>query len=464
MRMMNRFLVVFFLTLCAAGECFAQSFEEALSFALGNNPSLLSASSEYMAIRQTQYVALSSSLPQIEAYSRSTTNDKKTNCLYDVNGSCAGAARDEQVPPGLDEHRNDSWGVNASMLVFSSGKNFNEFRKARADIAAQKINLKNTEQTVLLSAAQAFLDVLRDQALTSLSEKNVEVLESQFQAVNDQFEVGIVTRTDVAQSESRLKQAQSNLLIQNASLAASRAAYQEVIGQPPGALIPPENLPALPEQLDQALLIARSNSPILRSAQEIARGARYETYSTVAASLPQVRLFGNYSVTHDPDRMKIGLEDEITNFGIEVSMPVFTGGRTIAAVNASRHVANTTKYNVHVASNQVDRLVTVAWNDFNAAGGRIEASKGQIHASRIALEGVQQERELGTRTTLDVLNAEQELLDARVAQVKAERDQILSAYRLLSAVGRLTGENLGLVPVKFEESDRKQLGGNALID
>ena len=417
-----------------------------MSLALGNNPQLLAATSEYKAIRQTQFVALSASLPQFEAYARSSTNDMKTNCLIDLNGICNGAAVDDEVPPFMEEHDSEGWGVNASMDVFTSGKNFNEFRKARADIAAQKISLQNTEQTVLLNAAQAFLDVLRDQALTNLRQKNVEVLERQFQAVKDQFEVGIVTRTDVAQSESRLKLAQSNLLLQNASLSASRATYQEVIGQPPGRLIPPEDLPELPELLEQALIIARSNSPILRSAQEVARGAKYATYSTVAASLPQVRLFGNYSVMDDPTRMKVGLQEEVTNFGVEVKMPVFTGGRSIAAINASRHVSNNSKYNVHAASNQVQKLVTIAWFDFNAAGGRVEASNGQILASKIALEGVQQERELGTRTTLDVLNAEQELLDARVAQVQAERDQILSAYKLLSAIGRLTGDNLELIP------------------
>ena len=448
---MKRLLTIFVLTFITVGDGFTQSFEEAMSLALGNNPQLLAATSEYKAIRQTQFVALSASLPQFEAYARSSTNDMKTNCLIDLNGICNGAAVDDEVPPFMEEHDSEGWGVNASMDVFTSGKNFNEFRKARADIAAQKISLQNTEQTVLLNAAQAFLDVLRDQALTNLRQKNVEVLERQFQAVKDQFEVGIVTRTDVAQSESRLKLAQSNLLLQNASLSASRATYQEVIGQPPGRLIPPEDLPELPELLEQALIIARSNSPILRSAQEVARGAKYATYSTVAASLPQVRLFGNYSVMDDPTRMKVGLQEEVTNFGVEVKMPVFTGGRSIAAINASRHVSNSSKYNVHAASNQVQKLVTIAWFDFNAAGGRVEASNGQILASKIALEGVQQERELGTRTTLDVLNAEQELLDARVAQVQAERDQILSAYKLLSAIGRLTGDNLELIPTSLAD-------------
>ena len=446
MSFMNRFLTIFILTFINVGDALTQSFEESMSLALGNNPQLLAAISEYKAVRQSQYIALSASLPQIEAYARSSTNDSKTNCLVDLDGVCNGVAVDQQVPPFLEEHDTEGWGLNASMSIFTSGKNFNDFRKARADIVTQKISLQNTEQTVLLNAVQAFLDVLRDQALTSLRQKNVEVLERQFQAVKDQFEVGIVTRTDVAQSESRLKLAQSNLLLQNASLSASRATYQEVIGQPPGRLIPPEKLPELPELLEQALTIARSNSPILRSAQEIARGAKYVTYSTVAASLPQVRLFGNYSVMDDPTRMKVGLQDEVTNFGVEVKMPVFTGGRSLAAINASRHVANNSKYNVHAAANQVHKLVTIAWFDFSAAGGRVEASNGQILASKIALEGVQQERELGTRTTLDVLNAEQELLDARVAQVKAERDQILSAYRLLSAIGRLTGDNLELIP------------------
>jgi TolC family type I secretion outer membrane protein len=412
----------------------AQSFNVALKLALENNPVLAAARSEYKAVRQNQYVALGNSLPQIAAYARSTTNDMTT--LQDYTG--------EEVSL-LSKHRNDSWGLTGEMVVFSSGKNLNDFRKARADIAAQRVSLINTEQTVLLEAVQAILDVLKDQAVMSLRRKNVQVLERQFQATNDQFEVGIVTRTDVAQSESRLKLAQSNLLLQNASFAASRAFYREVIGQDSGQLSPPEALPELPESLEAALQFARSNSPVLRTAQEYARGARYTTYSTVGGALPKVSLFGNYAVTEDPNRMKIGLEEEVTNFGIEVSMPVFTGGKTLAAINASRHVANNTRLQVHAASNKVERQVTVTWNNFNAASGRIEASSQQIAASEIALEGVKQELELGTRTILDVLDAEQELLDARVAQIQAERDQILSAYSLLSAIGKLTGTNLGIV-------------------
>ncbi|MGC6472124.1 MAG: TolC family outer membrane protein [Parvibaculales bacterium] len=424
------FLAILALPCLPAG---AESFEAALKRTLETNPSLSSERSRYLAIRQNQIVAVSASLPQVSAYARSSTNDMTS--INDVTG--------EEISL-IGKHRNDSWGLSAKMDVFTSGKNFSDLMKTRADIRAQRQSLISTEQRVLLGAISAYLGVLRDEAVLSLRQKNVEVLTRQYESVTDQFEVGIVTRTDIAQSESRLELAQARLIRQQASLAASRATYLEVIGVDPENLSAPETLPELPGSLEEALDIAMRQSPAMMLARENSRSADYASFSAVAGSLPKVSLFGTYSITEDPNRMKQGIEEEMTNFGIEVSMPIFTGGKSYAAVRASQHVKNTTRMLVHAARDSVERDVTVSWYNFKAATGEIEASTKQINASEIALDGVKQERELGIRSILDLLNAENELLDARVALIEAERNQIIAAYSLLSSVGRLTGEQLGI--------------------
>ncbi|MGC6511543.1 MAG: TolC family outer membrane protein [Parvibaculales bacterium] len=417
----------------------AESFEAALKRTLETNPTLSSERSRYMAIRQNQIVAISASLPQVSAYARSSTNDMTS--INDVTG--------EEISL-VGKHRNDSWGLNAKMDVFTSGKNFSDLMKTRADIRAQRQSLIATEQQTLLGAVTAYLGVLRDEAVLSLREKNVEVLTRQYASVSDQFEVGIVSRTDIAQSESRLELAQARMIRQQASLASSRATYLEVIGVDPENLEAPETLPELPGSLEEAIDIAMRQSPSMMLARENSRSADYASISAVSGSLPKVSLFGTYSITEDPNRLKQGIEEEMTNFGIEVTMPIFTGGKSYAAVRASQHVKNTTRMLVHAAQDSVEREVTVSWYNFTAATGEIEASTKQIKASEIALDGVKQERELGIRSILDLLNAENELLDARVALIEAERNQIIAAYSLLASIGRLTGEQLGIA-VSYKE-------------
>lgn len=415
----------------------ATTLKDALQIALENNPKLSSDRAKYMAFRQNQIVAFSASLPQVTAYARSSTND--TTTVNDFTG-------EERSLVG--QHRNDSWGVNAKMDVFTSGKNASDILQTRADIRAEKQSLVSSEQQILLGAVRAYLGVLRDEAVLSLREKNVEVLTRQYVSVKDQFEVGIVTRTDVAQSESRLELSQANLIRQKAALAGSTAAYKEVIGQLPEGLEPPRALPELPGSLEEALDLGLRQSPVLRLSQEQSSSADYASYSAVAGSLPKVSLFGNYSVTEDPNRMKQGIEEEVTNFGIEVSMPIFTGGRSLATIRASQYVKNTTRLLVHAAQNQVEKEVTTSWHNFQAASGEIEASTKQIKAAEIALDGVRQERELGIRSILDLLDAENELLDARVALIEAERNQIVAAYSLLVSIGGLTANQIGLAAVE----------------
>lgn len=417
------------------GTASATSFTQALKLALENNPTLAAEKNRYMATRQQQLVAFSASLPRASIFARKSENElERRNYLTDTRLKVAGEP----------SYKSESWGVNASMDIFTSGKNFSDYMKTRADIRAQSLSLKSTEQNTIMASVSSYLGVLTNQALLSLRKKNTVVLRRQYASVKDQFDVGVVTRTDVAQSETRLKLSQSNLIRQKASLAAAGAEYKEIIGQAPTKLKAPTTLPELPQSLEDALRLGRAHSPILLQAQEQSRSADYASYSTVAEVLPKVTLFGNYTVTENPSRLRLSDEDEVTNFGVEVTMPIFSGGRSFAAIRASRFVKGTTRSLIHAASNQVEREVTVSWYNLAAARGQIEASALQIKSAKIALAGVKQEHELGTRSILDLLDAEEEFLDAQVALIESERAQIMAAYGLLASIGGLTGDQLDL--------------------
>lgn len=418
------------------GTASATSFTQALKLALKNNPTLAAEKNRYMATRQQQLVAFSASLPRASIFARKSENElERRNYLTDTRS-----------PNNFPSYKSESWGVNASMDIFTSGKNFSDYMKTRADIRAQSLSLKSTEQNTIMASVSSYLGVLTNQALLSLRKKNTVVLRRQYASVKDQFDVGVVTRTDVAQSETRLKLSQSNLIRQKASLAAAGAEYKEIIGQAPTKLKAPTTLPELPQSLEDALRLGRAHSPILLQAQEQSRSADYASYSTVAEVLPKVTLFGNYTVTENPSRglLPQNIEDEVTNFGVEVTMPIFSGGRSFAAIRASRFVKGTTRSLIHAASNQVEREVTVSWYNLAAARGQIEASALQIKSAKIALAGVKQEHELGTRSILDLLDAEEEFLDAQVALIESERAQIMAAYGLLASIGGLTGDQLDL--------------------
>ena len=294
----------------------------------------------------------------------------------------------------------------------------------------------------MLDAITSHFDVVRDEAVYQLNEKNVDILSQQLQAVKDRFEVGVVTRTDVAQSQARLAAARSELIAAQTSLQASRAFYQRTIGVPPENLAEQASLPSLPETIDDALDVGRSRNPLLNAARENARSSALSAYSAVGAAMPQLRVAGTYTryddQTPNPALGKLE-EGEIYELSATVTVPLFTGGKNLATVLAARHASDALAKSVHATASSVDESIVVAWHRNLAAGAVIGAREEQIKASQIALEGVRLENSLGTRTTLDVLDAEQDYLDARVNLIRAQRDQFVSAYGLLASLGELTG-------------------------
>ena len=421
------------LSFALAGAAFAVSLEETLSQTLARNPALAAASSTYDARYKEQFVTLSDMLPQVTAFVTETQSDTETE-NYRTG---------EDGPSSVNgELNSDSYGLQVTQQLFTSGKNLNAFRSKRAEVKAEQAKLVSTEQQIFLGAVAAHLDVIEARSVLELREKNLNVLEKQLEAVQDRFSVGVVTRTDVAQSRAAAAGAKSAKLGAEAALRGAEAVYRELVGIPPAALENPVKLPRLPRSLEKAIQTARRENPDLKNAQEMSKSGRYTSYSTVGSVLPQINLTGRYSKTEDPSLLSKGMESEVTSVQMNLTVPIFLGGKSIAAISASQDVSNALKQNVHVASNTVEREVIIAWNNMQATKSAIDATQEQIKASELALEGVRQENTLGTRTNLDVLNAEQLLLDARVALVQAERNQYVAAYNLLATTGRLTAKRL----------------------
>ena len=276
-----------------AVPAFAETLKGALSQTLARNPSLSAARSTYEANYKSQFVTLSDMLPQVSAFATQTRSDTDAKNAY--TKGLTGAQAVER-----DEYDNDSYGLRVTQQLFTSGKNVNAFRSKRAEIRAEQANLLNTEQQILLAAISAYLDVRQAGSVYDLRQKNVEVLENQLEAVQDRFSVGVVTRTDVAQSQAAAAGARAAALGAQADLRAARAVYREVVGIEAEALEKPGKLPRLPRTLDRALSIARKESPLLKSAQETAASGRFTSYSTVGGALPSVNLTGTYARNENP--------------------------------------------------------------------------------------------------------------------------------------------------------------------
>lgn len=424
-----------------SGPVWAETLKDTLSEVLARNPALAAAASTYEAKYKEQFVTLSDMLPKVTAFVQQTNTETDT-----VNYTSGQAESDSELD-------SDSYGVQFSQELFTSGKNVYAFRSKRAEVKAEEAKLTDTEQQIFLGAISAHLDVIQARSVLELREKNLTVLEKQLEAVQDRFSVGVVTRTDVAQSRAAVAGARSAKLGAEASLRAAEAVYRELVGKPAGDLEKPRKLPRLPRSLDKALYTARRENPTLKNAQQMSKSGKYTSYSTVGSVLPSISLNGTYSKTEDPAVTQIGRETEQTSIQLRLSVPLFLGGKSIAAIAASQDVSNALKQNVHVASNTVEREVIVAWNNVTATKAAIEATQEQIKASELALDGVRQENTLGTRTNLDVLDAEQRLLDARVALVQAERNQYVAAYNLIATTGRLTAKRMRIKPAEIIDTE-----------
>ena len=360
--------------------------------------------------------------------------------------------------------------LNASLLVFDSGATKAALESARNAVAAGRADLKDIEQTVLYDAVAAYADVRRDQEFVSLATNDVRRLNETLDATRNRFDVGEVTRTDVSQSEARLAESRSRLAAARGALAVSQASYASAVGVPPRDLAPLPPKPALPGSVAESQSIALKSNPRLVAAQFDERAAVYDFDRSIAAKRPSVTASANAGVRRGnsyPSSIFGPATDDVWNtepygeVSIQGTMPLYDGGRNDSLVRQAQALLDQRRYQVQQAGRSVSEAVATSWSELESARAAIVARREQAEAARIAADGVAEEARLGARSTIEVLDADQDLLDAQAQIVQAQRDEYVATYAVLRAMGLLTVEhlNLGIPTYDPEENFARVQGG-----
>lgn len=406
----------------------AESLNEALVAAYGSNPTLMAERAGLKAAGESIWQARAGWMPTVTLQGSMGTQEttiKATNVVTDAD-PVSGAAV-------------------ISQPIFRGGATYYGTRSAKAQTRAAEANLRSVEQQVLLDAVTAYYDVLRDISVVELSGNNVQVLERQLQAAQDRFRVGEITRTDVAQAEARLSGSRSRLTRSEATLTASRSAYERVIGHMPinmGEIGSLPKISVLPKSEEEAISTALQSNPLLQAVRNVEEASREGAKATRGGLLPQVSVQGSYS--YGEDQQGFDIEREVTAVTAQVTVPLYQGGAAWSRLRQAKQINSQNRIQIAETQRRVKEGVINAWEGLRSTQATIISSQQQVRANEIAFDGVQQEAQVGSRTTLDVLDAEQELLDARVTLVGARRNEMVAAYALLSAVGKLSVSELGL--------------------
>jgi outer membrane protein len=407
----------------------ATTLEEAFAIAYDTNPDLITSRAQLREIDEQVNIARSGLRPRADV-----------NLRYGL---------EYQERQGQDIGRDDpfSASIDATQPLYDGGQTFNSVRGRIADVSAARARLTQLEQQVMFDVVTAFFDILRDEQVVSLAQNNVRVITEQLRASQDRFEVGEVTRTDVSQAQARLAAAEANLSTQRGVLERSRQFFRSVVGQEAGGLQPPRRLPALPASLEEAVTLALENHPAVIATRFDEVSARRDIRAQIGALLPQVSLDG--SVGFDDDAVLAGdsVDTNSAFVALRARIPLYQGGAEYARVRAAQARASAARSGISSEARERQRIAEAAWTELAVARASIRSTEQQVAAAQLAFEGVREEAIVGSRTTLDVLDAEQELLDARTELVSAQRDQSVAAYGLLAAVGQLTTAALD-VPVE----------------
>jgi outer membrane protein len=338
-------------------------------------------------------------------------------------------------------------GVTATQTLFNGFQTPNRTRQAESQVQAARETLRVAEQITLLNAVTAYMNLLRDSAILDLQRRNVEVLQEQLRQTRDRFNVGEVTRTDVAQSESRLAAGRSQVLSAEATYKASVATYRQVIGIEPGRLAPGSPVDRFsPSTQVSSIGVGTATHPAVTSAQYSVDAALLQVKVAEGALYPTLALQGNVQQSYESSLLQLRTFN--ASAIAQLTVPIYQGGAEYSLIRQAKETLGQRRLDLDTARDQVRQSIVQAWGQLEAAKANIEATQAQVQAAEIALNGVREEARVGQRTTLDVLNAQQELVNARVALVSAQRDRVVASYTLLSAVGRLSPQVLGLrVPV-----------------
>jgi len=429
------------LALATAMPARGETIGGALVKAYLNNPTI---NAQRAAVRvYDEYVPQANSgyLPKVQA----TANAGVSDTFYqDIGPTVPGSSPYSGLLPR-------GYGVSVQESVWDGNKTFNSVRYRESQVLGQREQLRYTEQNTLLNALTYYMNVMRDAAALDLNRSNVEVLKEQLRQTRDRFNVGEVTRTDVAQAEAALAQAQANYLVAQSTLQSSIASYRQTIGDPPTSLAPvsPVNR-LLPSNLSQAIAISMVEHPAITGALHGVDASLLQVKVAESALYPQVGLQASLTKSFDYTGLPAG--NKVLNGSIigNVTIPIYDGGATFSTIRQAKEEVTQQELTSDSQRDAVRQAVVSFWFQNTNAVGVLRAARAQVQAAEVALAGVREEAKVGQRTTLDVLNAQQTLLQARLALVTAQHDQVVYSYSLLSSIGRLSMKVLGIAVAEYD--------------
>jgi outer membrane protein len=415
-----------------AGQVAADTLLSALAQAYQVNPQL---NSQRAIVRQTD-----EGVPQ-------ALSDYRPHVRANAGVGNQFTSQEIAVAPGLNQ-KDRYWtaprsiGITAEQKLFNGFQTANRTRAAESSVFAARETLRVIEQTVLLDAATVYMDVVRDVAILEVQRSNVRVLGETLRLTRGRFKLGEVTRTDVAQAEAQLAAGQSQLLRADSNLTTAKAAYRRVIGSKPGRLelgMPVDHL--APRTLAAAIDTGTAANPSVTAAMYGVDVAQLQVKISEGALYPTVTLLGNVQRGHE-----VGLipEQFSASVLIGVSVPLYQGGSEYSTIRQSKETLTQRRLELATTRDQARATVVQVWAELQAAKAQIQAAREQVRTSEVALKGVRMEARLGMRTTFDVLNAQQALVNAQYNLVTARHDRVVGSYNLLSAIGRLSPQTLGL--------------------
>ena len=417
----------------ANGPARADTLQEALTAAYSNNPTLAAARANQRAVDEGVSIQKAAGRPSVTATGQ---------YLEYVKQSSTSVISPDRAVTGQ---------LNLGVPIFSGGAVRNGVRGAVARVEAGRADLRGTESDIFTQVVAAYMDVLRGQAVVGLQANQIDVLSVNLQATSDRFEIGDLTRTDVAQSQARLALAQSDLRTAQANLIAARETYAQLTGMAADDLQPPPPLPGFPASVEEAEDGALAQNADIIAARDRARAAGFDVDVTDSLRLPRVSVitggsYNNYLGSLDTGTV-IATPQASTaaQVGVQVSVPLFQGGLPAAQRRQAQAREGAAMETVIATERFVIAQVRSAWSSWQAASAVIRSAQTAVDAAALSLEGVRAENSIGNRTILDTLNAEQELLNARVALVTARRNEYVAGFQLLAAMGRAEARDLGLV-------------------
>src|SRR5471032_114145 len=432
-----------------SSTAWSQSLVEAMAATYNSNPDLLAGRALLRQTDETLHQALSNWRPKVSLSAEFNKIEadslpvSRANTYFILNGKTTL--------------------LSITQPIFRGGKTVVDTKTAQANIQAQRAALANTEETVLLQVATAYSNLVQDLGIVDVRRNNVHVLVEQLNATRERFRVGELTITDVSQAEARLEQSKADLVLAQAQARIDEAAFQHYIGIKPSRLGDLALIGGLPASEEECVALAMDGAPLSVSAQHRITAASYGVNSAISVLLPQVNLIGFAQTQAD---LQVP-NDQYYQYGarLQLTVPIYQNGSEWSAIRQAKQLVGQRRNELDSARRTAAETVIRAWRNLDSARSRILSFEAQVRANSVALNGVQQEALVGSRTTLDVLNTEQELLNSQVSLIQARHDTQVSYYGVMSGIGRLTARSLGL-PVEYydEEKYYREVGSRWIGD